>query len=197
VLKSLMKRGLPNGLLSQLAQAGPDALPQAQAIASASKIQFSTIKSAYGQLTGFANKTGTLLAKQMNGVGVTTAQGLVKGLETAQSQINRAIQRIGRGMIKTLKKELGIKSPSRVMRALGVYTGRGLTEGALSQVPYANKASQRLAGAITPDLSNRPAFGAFGAQPASSGDTYQINEATNATEVAMEISRRKRMAGRI
>lgn len=192
VLKALAKDGLNPYLVAQLAQAGPSALDQAKALAAATPKQISQINSQYGALVGrkgVANTLGTQIADGLYGAGVQSAKGLVDGLKSQQTALNKAITAIADGMIAQLKRKLKIHSPSQVMRWHGQMTGEGFRLGMLDKADAIAHASNGYANAAVP-------AGQF-ASVATGGDThYHFYGITDLDAQRVAIERRQFMAGR-
>ena len=148
-LESLHRLGLNGALLMQLAQAGPSALPQAQSLLSGGASIIRSINAEYGQLNRYANAVGAVSAQSMYGAGVSAAQGLVNGLLSQEKSLTSAMERLGQTIENTLKKQLGIHSPSRVMHELGVHTGQGYINGVRSTLGGVGAAGGDLATAVT------------------------------------------------
>jgi hypothetical protein len=126
LLRKLAKNGLPKPLLLQLAQAGPAAMEQANALAVATPAQIAALSGQYRSLAASGSYAGTLMANDLKGAGVRSAQGLVNGLLSQRSRLNRAIKSLGESMVHQLKHTLGIKSPSTVTHSIGVNLGVAL-----------------------------------------------------------------------
>jgi hypothetical protein len=60
---------------------------------------------------------------------VDSAAGLVKGLQSQQAAIEKEMDKIAAGMVKAIKKALGIKSPSREFMKIGDWSTKGLAKG--------------------------------------------------------------------
>lgn len=56
-------------------------------------------------------------------------EGLIAGLEKQQKAIEKQMMKIAKAMEKSIKKALGIKSPSQVMMQVGDYTAEGFALG--------------------------------------------------------------------
>ena len=69
------------------------------------------------------------LPAQLEALGNQSMQGFVSGLTKNTDYMSKSIKTFIKGMITTFKKELKIKSPSRVMMEIGDYTGQGYIEG--------------------------------------------------------------------
>jgi hypothetical protein len=76
-----------------------------------------------------SKKLAVNAAKNLYQAGVDAAAGLVKGLESKQSDIRKAMEAIAREMILAIKKELKIKSPSEVFAEIGRFSMEGMAKG--------------------------------------------------------------------
>ena len=66
----------------------------------------------------------------MYGAGIQAAQGLVKGLKSQQKAIEKQMASIAKAMATSIKKALGIHSPSRLMAdEVGSMVPAGIVEG--------------------------------------------------------------------
>jgi tape measure domain-containing protein len=150
ILKKLAREGLAKGLLQQLAEAGPGALPQAEALLQATPKQLGVLNRQYRKLNTVGDTLGGFIATDLYGAGVQAAKGLVNGLESQQSKLNAAIRRIARSMVQGIKDVLKIKSPSRVMFDVGTNTGKGFALGIGSQHAAVKAQAARLGNAAIP-----------------------------------------------
>jgi TP901 family phage tail tape measure protein len=155
LLKKLGREGLNRALLMQLAQAGPQAFDQAQALALATPAQLGQINTAQSQLIAAGNDAGKYVADRFYKAGVDSAQGLVNGLLSQEKNLNLAIRHLGDRMVGQLKHTLHIKSPSRVMHQLGVFTGQGFELGIRSRTGHVQSAAKDLANAAMPASQGR------------------------------------------
>ena len=80
--------------------------------------------------------------------GVDTAQGYVNGLTAQLASVTKASQRLADTVVSTVRKELGIRSPSRVFTEIGEFTGDGMVLGIEARVPAARDAAASL---VDPD----------------------------------------------
>lgn len=75
------------------------------------------------KITAELNTVGTNLGKhaatQFHQAGIDAAQGLVNGLLKQEKKIEKTAKKLAKKLVKAIKKELGIKSPSRVGKDLG------------------------------------------------------------------------------
>ncbi|MFI9824409.1 phage tail tape measure protein [Streptomyces sp. NPDC052013] len=144
-LATLRKKGVRSDLVAQIAQAGvTGGAASAAALANASGAQVKAINSQQAALVKAAGQAGTTAGDAMYGAGIQAAQGLVKGLVSHQKYIERTMLRIAKGMSKSIRKALGIKSPSRVMALVGQYTAQGLIRGVEGQRAAVNRSMASL-----------------------------------------------------
>ena len=69
------------------------------------------------------------LQKQIKQAGVNIAKGLAAGIKSETRSANKAIKDLCNKLIKTAKKQLGIKSPSRKFAEIGRYDVLGIEKG--------------------------------------------------------------------
>lgn len=69
------------------------------------------------------------LDKDLEKIGTQTMKGFVKGLTGDTKYMSKEIRTFINGMVNTFKKELGIKSPSKVTQKIGAYTAEGFAKG--------------------------------------------------------------------
>jgi tape measure domain-containing protein len=114
--KKFMEQGTAiQPFLDQLLASGGDT------VAELNKIDMSLVQS--------ANDLGKSGADALYKSGVDIAQGLVDGLETQLKTITDKMKVIGKAIADEIKKELGIKSPSKVFAEIGGNTMKGLAIG--------------------------------------------------------------------
>lgn len=95
---------------------------------------------------------GQTASTKLYQAGVDSAQGLLKGLESKQSALNKKAADLGRKLVQAMKKELKIKSPSQVAAGIGINVGLGLAGGLASQVGDVFRQSLALADAALPSI---------------------------------------------
>ncbi|MBK3631557.1 phage tail tape measure protein [Streptomyces sp. MBT97] len=144
-LAALRKKGVRSDLIAQIAQAGVDqGSSAAAALARASTSQVKAINSQQAALVSAAGKAGSTAGDAMYGAGIQAATGLVRGLQSQQKQIEAQMLKIAKAMSASIRKALGIKSPSRVMAAVGAYTAEGLRQGIESGRTAVNRSMSSL-----------------------------------------------------
>ncbi|MCG7203950.1 phage tail tape measure protein [Streptomyces arenae] len=144
-LATLRKKGVRADLIAQIAQAGVDqGSSAAAALAAATSGQIKQINSEQSKLVTAAGQAGNSAGDAMYGAGINAARGLIKGLQSQQKAIDNQMLKIARSMAKSIRKALGIKSPSRVMALVGQYTGQGLIKGVEGQRAAVNRSMASL-----------------------------------------------------
>lgn len=130
-LKQLQKKGVSKEIIEQIAQAGISGggLETAGALLGASSSEIKSINDMQKQINANAKSAGNTAADAMYGAGIKAAQGLVDGLTKKKKDIEKAMMNIAKAMEKSIKKALGIKSPSRVMMQVGHHTAEGFALG--------------------------------------------------------------------
>ncbi|MGV9815469.1 phage tail tape measure protein [Streptomyces cellulosae] len=156
-LQTLAKRGLGKGIINEIAQAGPEeGGKMAQALLNAGTAQIKEFNATYNAIGSQASSLGNWSAGNYYNAGIQATEGLIRGLKSRESKLNKAIEKMATSMVKTLKKKLGIKSPSRVFRAQGQFTGDGFALGVEDRQKDVQKAVDSLAGTRpTGRLANR------------------------------------------
>jgi hypothetical protein len=94
------------------------------------------------QLNKAAKTLATNAASYLKDAGIAAQEGLIKGLRQDRSKLRREMEEIAREMIRALKKELGIKSPSKLFEEIGKFAIAGLAAGF-------SKSSKEMTSAIT------------------------------------------------
>lgn len=147
-IKSLT--GRVNGTaLAQIEGEGPDqAGANLHALATASPEQVAAYNAKYAQLQALAQQVGTKSADSLYKAGVDAAKGLVRGLESQEAAITKAMSKIAASLVAQIEHDLKINSPSRVGHDLFAYFGEGGVNGVLSSEQAMRAAGSRLASAV-------------------------------------------------
>lgn len=146
---ALSKKGLDKGLLQQIAEQGPGgSLSKILARATSSDVaQLNKLAKSQTSLTSSFGKT---MADAMYDSGAQAGKGFLTGLQAQEKDIEAEMAKLGAALVKSIKKKLKIKSPSRVMRdEVGRQIGAGLVAGLDAHRPAVRAAGNRLAAAAT------------------------------------------------
>lgn len=159
-LQKLRDLGLNDELYKELLSKGPEALPFINDVLASGKDGVNELNNLSGQLDSVAGNLGTQAGKALYQAGVDAAQGLVDGLKRAQGAIEKTMDLIANQMINSIKKALGIKSPSREFMKVGDFSIQGLAKGLEAASPGIEKAStqvgRRTLDSLRASLSDMP-----------------------------------------
>ncbi|MFJ1964903.1 hypothetical protein [Streptomyces massasporeus] len=196
----LAKKGLNKGLLRQILNMGPEAgYAYASALVGADKGTFKQINSLQSQLDKSTDSLGKLGADRLYDSGKNASKGFLKGLESQQKDIEKLMLNIAKAMQKSIKKALGIKSPSTVMARLGVFSTQGLARGLVEGLPHVDRALGVVTGrmAATRHAVGRPAVvaGGGGVMRVDISVTDARDPIATAKEIRRELLELKRVFG--
>jgi hypothetical protein len=162
-IKLLQKEGLNKTLLDQLIQQGPSA--QADALAQATRQQIKALNLQYRRAGVTAAAIGGLDAKSLYGAGVAAARGIVAGLRSQETALDKQMERLGRILVRALNRALGIHSPARATMPAGKFAVLGLVKGIDDNVHHATAAADRLGAAAIPANGSYPSKMTGGGSP--------------------------------
>lgn len=129
-LTALKKAGYSAAIITEITNMGSeDGLIAAESLLKATKSEKAGLNSVYKSLDKVSDSIGLNTANAMYKTGIDSAAGLVKGLESQMSQIDKIGKKIGDRLVKATNKSLGVKSPSRVFMGIGGYVGQGFIAG--------------------------------------------------------------------
>lgn len=167
VLSKLRKAGLDATSYRQFISAGVSALPLAQDLLAGGRDDIKKVASLQGQLSKASGKFATSAADDLYGAGVNAAKGLVKGLQSQQASIAKQMDRIAQTMVGSVKRALGIHSPSRVFQnEVGRQIVAGLALGVSGNAGMAYSALDDLVGYVPAASLSRVASTPFGSAAA-------------------------------
>ena len=128
-LQELRKRGLNDTMYKELVAKGPEAMPFVQQLLEQGTEGVKKLNTLGSELDKQAASIANLASAALYDAGVKAAQGLVDGLNKQQAAIQQKMATIANIIVKEIKKQLHIKSPSRVMEAIGKEVTAGLAIG--------------------------------------------------------------------
>ncbi|MGW3427491.1 hypothetical protein ACWDHW_05980 [Streptomyces melanosporofaciens] len=176
-IDTLAKRGLNKGLLRQILNMGPEAgYAYANALAGADNSTLKSISSIQSSIDTASTTLGNLGADRLYDAGKMASAGFLAGLRNDQKKIELLMMSIAKGMQKSIRKALGIKSPSTVMAEIGRYSTEGLAAGLVSGLPAVQSVMDAVAGKVA---SVQPVIGKAvpggGTVVRAGGDTFHIH----------------------
>lgn len=143
---ALRNRGLNETSLRQIIEKGVDGglATAAQLANDGSGGGLAAINEIQGQIDAASESLGATTAGYFYDAGVNAAQGLVDGLKSQQNAIEAQMERIADAMVASIKRTLGIASPSKVMRNLMGFVGDGAVLGLQDSLPSVTDAMRAL-----------------------------------------------------
>jgi len=153
-LAALRKKGLNKTLIQQLGEAGVgQAGSAAHLLAAGSAGDVSKIDALFAQINKNASSAGQQVAGSLFQAGIDSAVGYANGLRSKLAQVNKAAASLAAEVVKQIKKDLGIHSPSRVGHELGEYFGIGMSNGIDSTHGRVAQSASALAFAAAPSMT--------------------------------------------
>lgn len=148
-LRILSSQGLSASAYKQILDAGVDAGSiTADALVQGGVGAVQEVNNLVAQVDAAAKELGLETSTRMYQAGVDAAQGLVDGLTSLSTQLDSAAVKLGNSIAAAIRKSLGIKSPSSVLRDMMDYVGDGAVLGLDRQHGKVGAAAASLAGAI-------------------------------------------------
>lgn len=150
-IANLSKRGLNQDLIGQLVALGPDSA-LAGVVAGASKAQIAQLNQLAKSGAKLSTSYGNTMADAMFDAGKNASKGFLTGLQSQAKELQAAMNKLGDGLVASIKKKLKIKSPSRVTRWVGEMTGAGVGVGLDNSAATVAAAAARVADAAVPGV---------------------------------------------
>lgn len=172
-LRILTAQGLNSAAYKQIVEAGVEQGSNiTQALLNGGLTAVNQTNSLVDQINAASNSLGSQASTRMYQAGVDAAKGLVDGLTSLSAQLDNAATRLGNTIAASLRRALGIKSPSTVMIAQMGYVGDGIVKGLDAQGQKVSAAADALSRQIrvSPEA-------AAGASRTSAGDGVSGNSA--------------------
>lgn len=152
-LKKLTELGIPGAIIQEIAQAGvEEGSNMADSFIGATAAERKSYLGAWSDYEKYANQAGQYVTEGFYKGGSAAADGVVKGLEGKQKNVEAAIANLAKTMESTFKQVLGIHSPSTVTTALGEFVGDGAVIGVRNRIAAMQSAAADLASAAVPSM---------------------------------------------
>lgn len=130
LIKKLISAGFPPALVQEVAALGTtEGIAVANALLSGTKAQQKQLIADFGSVQSASDQIGKALAEQMYRSGIEAQKGLIRGLEANREALIKAAKKIAKTIADEVRRELGIKSPSRVFQQIGEFITEGLARG--------------------------------------------------------------------
>lgn len=185
----LLARGLDKGIIRDLLEAGPETSgPIAAQLSGASQAAIRRINAIQQQIAEQAKRLSRNATDALFDAGRAAGKGFLTGLKEQEDDIKAIMRRIAKTVTQTIKKELRISSPSRVLRADGANAGRGFAVGLESQLAEIQRIAGRYSSALTGTTGSTAARQTV--RTNNVNNTYVINQASDPRAVAAAIEGR-------
>ncbi|MEW2568301.1 hypothetical protein [Streptomyces sp. NPDC047070] len=173
-IAQLAQRGLRKDLLRQLIGLGPEQGAELAAVlARQSKASLKKINSLQRELTISSTDLGKVAADILFDSGKLAGEGFLEGLKGQRKAIEKLMLDIAKGMQRSIRAALDIRSPSHVFARIGELTGVGLQVGLLGQLGALQKAARTAARSVVTSVSSElgkmAGMGALGGPDFGSG----------------------------
>jgi hypothetical protein len=191
-LGQLRKLGLNKDLITQLGEAGPGGFAATQSLASATSGQIAQINALYASVHASSVAAGNQVAGSLYQAGIDSATGYIRGLNSQLASVNKAASALAATVVRQIKKDLGIRSPSQVLRQHGRFTAEGFALGIADRQHLVSTSARGLANAaVQPAHFHRsvaggaPLIGSLVMQPGVEPESF-------AADVSRTLARRLR-----
>lgn len=172
-MEQLMKMGVNKDTLDQLTQMGVEAgLSTAKAIVEGGSATVLEINALTERLKLTGKSMGEQVSKEMYKAGKESVRGVIRGLREMKAELVAVARELGRAMTAAFRKELKIKSPSRIFIDYGHMTGEGLIKGLKDELPGVEATSKKLSDTVRDSFVNIGALRTGTVAPLSVDDTH-------------------------
>ncbi|MEU3162894.1 phage tail tape measure protein [Streptosporangium sp. NPDC006930] len=180
-IQTLAKRGLNKKIIQDIIDAGVEkGASFAEMLVGSDGSEIKALNKAQAAVDKASKKLGKASADAMYDVGKKSGEGYLKGLEASLKDLDKEMKKIVDALVKAIKKELKIKSPSQVMAEIGQFTMAGYIEGIQSMESSTLAAMTGLVGKAVSATSDA-AIGSVGKAATSTIGKQQILNATSGT----------------
>lgn len=150
-IAGLSKKGASQDVISQLVAQGVGG-PLIGLVAGASKIQLAQLNKVVASGGALSTSFGRTMADAMFDAGTQAGKGFLTGLQAQEAELQKAMDRLGAGLVAAIRKKLKINSPSRVTTWVGEMTGAGVGVGLDNTAATVAAAAARVADAAVPEV---------------------------------------------
>lgn len=151
-LAILRSMKLDDTTYSKLLEKGISAQPFIDALIESGQLGIDEINKLDAELTDQASALGKIAASEMYQSGIDAAEGFLKGLQSKEAALKAQMTNLGTIIVDTIKTQLGIQSPSRVLMGVGGYTMLGLMQGMQKYIPALEKTTEDVGDAAVDGL---------------------------------------------
>ncbi|MFE3449621.1 hypothetical protein ACFXJ8_11865 [Nonomuraea sp. NPDC059194] len=147
-ITELARRGLNKKTIQQIIDAGVEkGATFAEMLVGSDGSEIKALNKAQAAVDKASKKLGKASADAMFDTGKQAGEGYLKGLQESLKKLDAEMEKIVKALVRAIKKELKIKSPSQVMADIGVQTIAGWIVGIESMTGQAMASVQKVVGA--------------------------------------------------
>jgi tape measure domain-containing protein len=128
-LLKLKELGLDDTTYQMLLEKGTSGQAFADALVAGGKPAVNNINALDAKLGTAAGTLGENAAAKLYNAGVKAAEGLIKGLESKKADLAKTMTELADTLVRRIKKQLKMKSPSAVFAEIGALSMEGLAKG--------------------------------------------------------------------
>ncbi|MBD9703368.1 replication protein [Streptomyces sp. ID01-12c] len=150
-IAGLSKKGASQDIISQLVAQGVGG-PLINLISGASKSQLAQLNKVSKAGSILSTSYGRTMADAMFDAGTQAGKGFLTGLQAQEAELQKAMNRLGAGLVASIRKKLKIKSPSKATEWVGEMTAAGVGVGLDKTAATVAAAAARVADAAVPDV---------------------------------------------
>ncbi|MDX3099691.1 hypothetical protein [Nonomuraea angiospora] len=184
-IQTLARRGLNKETLRQIIDAGVEGGSSlAEMLVGAPGSEIKAINKAQAQIDKMSKQLGKTGADALYDTGKKAGEGYLKGLQDSLAKLDAEMTKIVKALVKAIKRELKIKSPSLVMAEIGGDTMAGLAVGITGGTGAAVGAMQGAASSVVAAAAGSLGGLVPGGLPGSAGPAFTYAGAPG-TGVAM------------
>ncbi|MFF0860896.1 phage tail tape measure protein [Nonomuraea sp. NPDC003560] len=182
-IKELARRGLNKATIQQIIDAGVEkGSTWAEMLVGSDGSEIKALNKAQAAVDKASKKLGKASADAMYDTGKQAGAGYLKGLQESLKALDKEMKKIVDALVKAIKKELKIKSPSQVMADIGQQTIDGLAVGMSDAASSAVAAMQDVANqVISKAAGSLGAFGMVGGSQPGAAPMAMVNGKVGAT----------------
>ncbi|MGW4411157.1 phage tail tape measure protein [Nonomuraea sp. NPDC004702] len=182
-IKELARRGLNKATIQQIIDAGVEkGSTWAEMLVGSDGSEIKALNKAQAAVDKASKKLGKASADAMFDTGKKAGEGYLKGLQESLKALDKEMKKIVDALVKAIKKELKIKSPSQVMADIGQQTIDGLAVGMSDAASGAVAAMQDVANqVISKAAGSLASFGMVGGSQPGAAPMAMVNGKVGAT----------------
>jgi len=161
-LQRLRDLGLDDTTYKKLLEKGTSGQEFAEQLLASGKSGVDEINKLNSEMLAQATNISNQAVKELYAAGIQAAQGLVDGLKAKRADLQKEMDNLADMMVRSIKRQLKIKSPSEVFAEIGKFISQGLARGldssdaAVAAAQLGKDTLSAISSAITDDIEVDP-----------------------------------------